>query len=406
MAKSPIWRAMLHVTAPPSETSNVDVTGVVDAVVSFVNGLMTLDPEEAAIRSGISVLVVIGAMLLIWGLRVLYKAITERVAPEHAGNLGKRALPLGRWALRIARFAIALAALLAILRIWGLNYEDLREGPLGAALGAATRIAVILVIAFTALELAQLAISRMFARIASRSRNPRRAAQVRTLAPLLSGVVTTTLIVIAAMMALSEIGVEIGPLIAGAGIIGLAVGFGAQTLVKDFLTGIFLILEDIVSIGDIIEIGGFGGVVEEMSLRTIKLRDFEGVLHVFPYSEAQVIHNRTKGFAFAVFDLSISYKSDIPLALETMRRVGAELRADADLVGQVLEDIEVVGVDALADSAVVLKARIKTAPGKQWTVKREYLQRIKIAFDQAGVEIPFPHVKLVPPDPPGGAAGA
>ncbi|HRO04864.1 MAG TPA: mechanosensitive ion channel family protein, partial [Terricaulis sp.] len=294
--------------------------------------------------------------------------------------------------------AIMVAALIAILRLWGFDFTDLREGPMGAAFGAAARIAVILVIAFGALELAQLAIKRMFARIAERSRGARRAAQVRTLAPLLNGVVTSTLIVIAAMMALSEIGVEIGPLIAGAGIIGLAIGFGAQTLVKDFLTGIFLILEDIVSVGDVVMIQDFGGVVEEMSLRTIKLRAFDGTLHVFPYSEAQVIHNRTKDFSFAVFDLSIDYNSDIALALATMRETGDALRKEPMFGAVILDDIEVVGVDALADSAIMLKGRIKTAPGKQWSVQREYLQRIKAAFDAAGIDIPYPHMKLVPPD--------
>jgi len=309
-----------------------------------------------------------------------------------------RSRPLGRWALRIARLAIVVAALIAVLRLWGFDFEDLRQGPLGMAFAAAARIALILVIAFAALELAQLAIKRMFARIADRARSARRASQIRTLAPLVIGVVTSTLIVIAAMMALSEIGVEIGPLIAGAGIIGLAVGFGAQTLVKDFLTGIFLILEDIVSVGDVVMIQDFGGVVEEMSLRTIKLRSFDGTLHVFPYSEAQVIHNRTKDFSFAVFDLSIDYGSDIPKAIATMQTVGEALRKEPMFGAHILDDIEVVGVDALADSAVMLKARIKTAPGKQWGVQREYLQRIKAAFDEAGIEIPYPHMKLVPPD--------
>lgn len=390
---------MLNLTAaPPAESpASIDVSGFIGGIESFVVGVLSLDPEQAALRGGLTLLVVIAAMLLIWGLRVLYKALTERVAPEGEKDPSHRSRPLGRWALRIARVGIVVAALIAVLRLWGFDFEDLRQGPLGAAFGAAARIAFILVIAFAALELAQLAIKRMFSRIANRARSPRRAAQVRTLAPLFSGVVTTTLIVLAAMMALSEIGVEIGPLIAGAGIIGLAVGFGAQTLVKDFLTGIFLILEDIVSVGDIIEIGEFGGAVEEMSLRTIKLRDFQGVLHVFPYSEAQVIHNMTKDFSYAAFELSIDYNSDIPLAIQTMQQVGAAMRQDPMFGINMLEDIEVVGVDALADSAIMLKARIKTLPAKQWMVKREYLQRIKRAFDEAGIEIPYPHMKLVPP---------
>jgi len=368
-------------------------------VESFVSGVLTLNPEEAAIRAGLTILVVVGAMLLIWGLRLLFKSVVERVAPDQA-DTGKRRLPLWRWALRIARLAIFVIALLVVLRVWGFEFADFRDGPLGAAFGVATRIALILVLAFAAIEIAQLAIRQMFERAAQRARTPRRAAQVRTLAPLLAGVVTTTAIVIASMMALSEIGVEIGPLIAGAGIIGLAVGFGAQTLVKDFLTGIFLILEDIVSIGDVVMIGEFGGVVEEMSLRTIKLRDYDGTLHIFPYSEAQVIHNRTKNFSFAVFDLTIDHGADIGRALELMRKVGDEVREDPTFAGVILDKIEIAGVDRISESATVLKARIKTAPGKQWPVKRAYLERIKQAFDANDVGLPIATMRMLTAGPP------
>lgn len=390
---------MIQSPTPAPAAPSFDFDGLAQSIASFVAGVLALDPQQAAIRGGLTLLVIIAAMLLVWGLRVLFKAMVERVAPDDGGP-AKRDLRIGRWSLRVARAAIFVVALLAILRVWGFEFDDLREGPLGTVFSIASRIAIILILAFAAIELAHLAIARMFSRIAARARNPRRAAQVRTLAPLATGVVSTTLIVIAAMMALSELGVEIGPLIAGAGIIGLAVGFGAQTIVKDFLTGIFLILEDIVSIGDVVMIQDFGGVVEDMSLRTIKLRDFDGTLHIFPYSEAQVIHNRTKNFSFAVFDLSISYSSDIAKAITLMKETGDELRADTQFAGHILENIEVVGVDQLADSAVMLKARIKTAPGKQWMVRREYLQRIKLAFDANGIEIPFPHMKLVPPDAP------
>jgi len=199
-------------------------------------------------------------------------------------------------------------------------------------------------------------------------------------------------------MGLSEVGVQIGPLLAGAGVVGIAVGFGAQTLVKDFLTGLFLIAEDIVSVGDIVRIGDSGGLVEEMTLRTIRLRDFDGALHVFPYGEAQVVHNLTKTFSYSVFDLQISYGSSIDAALRLMREVGEEMRLDPGFSDKILEPIEVVGVDNLADSGVVLKARIKTRPLEQWTVGREYNRRIKHAFDAAGVEIPFPHMKVVLPE--------
>jgi small conductance mechanosensitive channel len=269
---------------------------------------------------------------------------------------------------------------------------------MGAALSVAGRLAVILVLALATIEGSDFALKRMFDRISARAEEPRRAAQLRTLAPLTSAIVRTLVIVVAAMMLLSEFGVEVGPLIAGAGIIGLAVGFGAQTLVKDFLTGFFLIIEDSVSIGDVAKINDTSGTVEEMTLRTIKLRQFDGTLSVFPYSEAQIIHNMTKLFSFYVFDLSIAYSADIQKALDVVKQTGDALQNDPEFKQFILAPIEIFGVDSLADSAVMLKARFKTTPIKQWSVGREYLKRIKLAFDAAGVEIPFPHLKLVAPD--------
>ena len=388
---------MPTIAAPPAPTPSpsLNVNGLIESVESFVVGVLSLDPEQAALRGGLTLLVVVGAMLLIWGLRLLYKAMSERVAPDTADLAGKKQRPLGRWALRIARLTIFTAALLVVLRLWGVDLANLRDGPLGNVFGAATRIAIILVVSFVALELTHLGITRMFARIAARARNPRRAAQVRTLAPLLTGIVTTVFVVIAAMMALSEIGVQIAPLIAGAGIVGLAIGFGAQTLVKDFLTGIFLVLEDIVSIGDVAAIGDVGGVVEDMSLRTIKLRDGDGTLHIFPYSEAQVIHNRTKGFSRALIDLTVDLNVDIRRALELMQETGEALRADPAFAGMITEAVDVVGVEKLMENGIVLRASIRTLPGKHWAVRRAYLLRIKEAFDAAGVVAPVTSIKLI-----------
>jgi small conductance mechanosensitive channel len=385
--------------AQPAPSADYSFGAFAQQIEDFVSGVLTLDPQQALLRAGLSFLVLFGAALVMWGLHLVLKALIERVAPKEENGAPKhRHLQIGRWTMRVARIAIFVAAIIVILRLWGFDFDDLRGSPVYALFSVLGRIAVILVLALGAIELGQLGIRRVFDRVARRARNPRRAAQIRTLGPVLSGLATGVIVILGAMMALSEIGVEIGPLLAGAGIVGLAVGFGAQTLVKDFLTGIFLIMEDAVSVGDIIGVGDVGGVVEEMSIRTIKLRDFDGTLHIFPYSEAQVIHNRSKGFAFAVFDLSIDYTSDIALALQVMKEVGDEMRRDSDFALLMLDDIEIVGVDQLADSAVMLKARIKTNPGKQWAVRREYLKRVKIAFDAAGIEIPFPHMKLIPPD--------
>ncbi|MBS0384581.1 MAG: mechanosensitive ion channel, partial [Proteobacteria bacterium] len=273
---------------------------------SFVAGIFALDPAQAAIRGGLTILVLFGAALIIWGLHLVFKSIGERIAPVDAATDKERRKRIGRLTLFVTRLVVFAVSVFIILRVWGLDLAGFTEGPVGRAMITGARIALIVALALAAVEIVDLAIIGLFTRVAQRASTVRRASQLRTLAPVLVGVANTALVALAAMMTLSQVGVEIGPLLAGAGIVGVAVGFGAQTVVKDFLTGVFLILEDAVSIGDSVKIGNFGGVVEEMSLRTIKLRDFDGTLHIFPYSEAQVIHNQTKSFSYYVIELVIS----------------------------------------------------------------------------------------------------
>jgi moderate conductance mechanosensitive channel len=379
-----------------TQTPAAEAPTLLQQLQSFITGVMTLDPEQAAIRGGLSVLVFGGGALLMWGLRLVLKTLAERMAPSE-GVERRKPTGIGRWTIRIARIAIFVTALIVILRVWGFELDVILRGPVGAVLGVAWRVALIVVLALAATELSQLAIRGVFNRVAKRAKNIRRASQLRTLAPVLSGVAATAIILAGAMMALSEVGVEIGPLLAGAGIVGLAVGFGAQTIVKDFLTGIFLIMEDAVSVGDVVMIADFGGVVEEMSIRTIKLRDFDGTLHIFPYSEAQVIHNRTKSFSFAVFNLQVAHNADVVKALDLMKQTGDELKAEESFTPFILSPIEVVGVDQLSDAGVTLKARIKTAPGKQWLVQREYLRRIKLAFDASDIDVAAKQTVLIMP---------
>lgn len=386
---------------PAAPTPAAETTGLLDHARTFISEVLSLDPEQAALRGGLSVLVFVGAMLIMWGLRVLFKAATERfAAPQSETVTPRKDRGIGKWTFRIARIAIFIAAIAIVLRVWGWDLATFTEGPIGAVLGVAWRIALIIVLSLAAIEISQLAIKRLFARVADRSKNFRRAAQVRTLAPVLTGVSTTTLVIAATMMTLSEVGVEIGPLLAGAGIVGLAIGFGAQTIVKDFLTGIFLIIEDAVSVGDVVMIQDFSGVVEEMSVRTIKLRDFDGTLHIFPYSEAQIIHNRTKNFSFAVFTLQVAHDANVTQAIDLMKVTGDTLKAEESFRSFIESPIEVVGVDQVNDAGVTLKARIKTAPGKQWMIQREYLRRIKLAFDEAGIDIPTKTTVLMMPEPP------
>jgi moderate conductance mechanosensitive channel len=200
--------------------------------------------------------------------------------------------------------------------------------------------------------------------------------------------------VVAVMIILEKFGVNIGPILAGAGIVGLAVGFGSQELVRDYISGFFILLENQIRVGDVAIINGTGGLVENIELRTTSLRDFSGVVHIFQNGKINSISNMTKDWSAMVFDIGVAYKEDVEQVMEIMRNVGDELNADEEYKEKILEPLEIFGVDNFADSAVVIKARIKTEPIQQWTVGREFRKRLKKAFDIRGIEIPFPHTTV------------
>jgi small conductance mechanosensitive channel len=199
---------------------------------------------------------------------------------------------------------------------------------------------------------------------------------------------------VAVMMTLGALGIDIGPVLAAAGVLGLAVGFGAQSLVQDVISGFFILLEDQVRVGDVVEIAGKGGVVERLNLRMVVLRDLAGNVHYVRNNQIDVVTNLTKEFSYYVFDIGVAYRENVDEVIEVIRRVGAELREDPEYAEEILDDLEVLGVDQLGDSAVVIKARLKTQPIKQWRVGREYNRRLKAAFDAEGIEIPFPHMTV------------
>ena len=192
-------------------------------------------------------------------------------------------------------------------------------------------------------------------------------------------------------MVLSEVGLNIAPLLAGAGVVGLAIGFGAQTLVKDVITGVFILFEDTLSVGDVVQIGSDSGVVESITIRTIRLRDETGAVHTLPFSSVTSIINMTKDFSFAVFNIGIGYDQDVDKVIEVLRDLGRELQLDPAWAPAILAPIDIIGLDKFADSAVTIKARIKTPPAKQWGVMREFNRRMKRRFDEVGIDIPFPH---------------
>ncbi|HMA80950.1 MAG TPA: mechanosensitive ion channel family protein, partial [Candidatus Binatia bacterium] len=221
------------------------------------------------------------------------------------------------------------------------------------------------------------------------------AKRIRTLMNVIWTIVAGLIWFVATLTTLGQIGVNVGPILAGAGVVGLAVGFGAQNLVKDLVSGFFLILENQVRVGDVAIINGTGGLVEAITFRTIVLRDDGAVVHVFPNGSINTLANMTKDWSAYLIDMGVAYKEDTDRVVEVMRRVGEELRADPGYGSLMIEPIEIFGVDAFADSAVKIKARLKTLPLQQWNIGREYRRRLKKAFDAERIEIPFPHRTLL-----------
>jgi len=218
--------------------------------------------------------------------------------------------------------------------------------------------------------------------------------RINTLTGIVWGLLRIILWAIYIMLILQQFRVNIAPILASAGILGLAVGFGAQELVRDFISGFFILLEDQVRTGDIAIIDGTGGLVEKIALRTITLRDFSGIVHIFQNGKISNLSNMTKEWSAMVFDIGVAYKENTQEVMDLMKQVGDELQNDPNFKDNIIEPIEVFGLDEFADSALIIKARIKTRPVKQWQIGREYRKRLKDVFDKHNIEIPFPHTTL------------
>jgi small-conductance mechanosensitive channel len=221
--------------------------------------------------------------------------------------------------------------------------------------------------------------------------SPAQTMRVYTLTHIVRDVARIVILFVGITMILSEVGVDLKPLLAAAGLGGLAIGFGAQSLVKDLISGFFILWEDSVRIGDVVEVAGVTGLVEEVELRTIKLRDQSGSLHVVPNGVIDKVKNLTKDYAYYLFDIWVAYRENIDAVMGVLQEIAEDLRRDSRFADDILEPLEMLGVDQFKDSAVMIKCRIKTEPLKQWRVGREMNRRIKNTFDAKGIEIPFPH---------------
>jgi moderate conductance mechanosensitive channel len=333
--------------------------------------------------TAVSLVVIIGAPLLV---RLAERA-SERgfaIAPDlkmRFPTLEQRAnryLPILSGLIRVV---VYVAALLILLQAWDIRSFAWFGTELGRRMtGIALSVAAVLGIALAAWEILSAAIER---HLSTLSASPSSRLRQRTLLPLLRTAMLCVIVVMATLVVLSQIGLNIAPLLAGAGVVGLAIGFGSQALVKDIITGLFILIEDQIAVGDIIDVGkDHRGTVEAISIRTIRLRDQAGIVHTVPFSEVTSIKNLSKEFAYAVTRIAISYSENIDRVVEILRGVGDQLKEDEKVAPFILEPLDYQGVDSLDDTGVVLLMRIRTVPGKHLLVGRAFNRLVKIAFDE------------------------
>jgi small-conductance mechanosensitive channel len=265
---------------------------------------------------------------------------------------------------------------------------------MGTAATTALRIVLILVAAWVAIAVLQRAIRAFRIRIASHMDDREAVKRAETLGRVFRYLTAVVVSLVAGMLVLGELGISVAPILGAAGVVGLAVGFGAQSLVKDYFTGFFILLENQIRVGDVVKVGDHAGLVEVVTLRHVQLRDYDGHVHFVPNGEITAVVNLSRGFAQSVMDIGVAYRENTDEVMQVMREVGSAMRADPAFGPRLLDELEIAGVESWADSAVVIRCRFKCAPLEQWGVRREYLRRLKHAFDAKGIEIPFPHVTL------------
>jgi small conductance mechanosensitive channel len=312
------------------------------------------------------------------GLDQRYPGLEKRVATYH---------PLAR---ALISTVVAVAGMIVLLQAWGLDsFGWFGRGEVGGrVLAASGTIVATLIAALAVWEITNAAIERHLARLA-RDAQLSRSARLRTLLPMLRTTLLMSVCVVAGLMVLSEIGVNIAPLLAGAGVIGLAIGFGSQKLVQDIITGLFLLLENAMQVGDVVSLGGMTGTVENLSIRTIRLRALDGAVHIVPFSAVTTVTNMTRDFGFAVLDVSLGLNEEPDHVADVLRGIATEMRTEKEWRGVILADLDVMGVERFTDLAWVMRVRMKTLPASRWAVGRELNRRIKYKFDALAIESPM-----------------
>ena len=305
--------------------------------------------------------------------------------------------------MRAAVIALLSAAtLVAWLQVWGLEpFGWFNSGALGKRLlGALTTSAIAVLVAVLVWEAANATVENKVASL-TRAAQTARAARLRTLLPMLRTALLVAILIMTGLIVLSQIGLNIAPLLAGAGVLGVAIGFGSQKLVQDLITGLFLLLENTMQVGDVVALGGLSGTVEYLSIRTIRLRALDGSVHIIPFSSVTTVTNQTRDFAYALVDLPIGLNEEPDRVGDLLSGIVKDMRAEPRWQDAITADLEVMGVYAFTDTAWTMRVRIRTTPSQRWAVNREFNRRVKYCFDENAVQSPITAYKAQGWLPPG-----
>jgi small conductance mechanosensitive channel len=356
---------------------------------------MLQDAGQWLLNSGLRIFVVlVVSLVLIKAVRLFLDQAFSRLEKCQNGRIKIRTETLKPLLYKILMIVVLIAAFVLILDNLGVNLAAILETPVGHWLiTSGLRIFLVLAVTFVIIKVLGLLLDQAFLRLEKRQDGEMKK-RSDTLRAVVRSVINMALIAVAIIMILDNLGVKIGPILTAAGVVGVAVGFGAQQLVRDVINGFFILLDDQIRVGDVVNIADKSGLVENVNLRMTTLRDFAGNVHYVRNGEITVVTNMTKEWSRYVFDVGVAYREDVDEVIEVLKQIDEEMRQDPEYGPDILEPIEILGLDRFADSAIIIKARTRTQPSRQWAVGREFNRRMKKKFDELDIEIPFPHVTL------------
>ena len=362
------------------------IAALILVAISLAATFISAGDTSTALRQSLICTVLVVLCMVINGLVRRHAQKPQRGLKRHALYSER----LKGFVYTLAHLVVWLVFIELGLRVWGLSLIRITEGDGHEITVKLFGLGGTLLFAWLIWILADTAIHHAL----TRSRKGLANARAQTMMPLIRNVLFAAIFIIALIVALANMGMNVTPLLAGAGVIGLAIGFGAQSLVADLITGLFIIIEDSLAIDDYVDVGGHLGTVEGLTIRTVRLRDIDGIVHTIPFSEIKSIKNYSREFGYAIFRVAIPYNMEIDDAIKLMREVGQKMRSDPLQRRNIWSPLEIQGVESFESGSAILRARFKTAPIKQWEVSRAFNLSLKRHLDEAGLDLATPRLSV------------